>query len=212
MRYLLTENPYIWSRFTTGDSVTITIYKSLDDSVVVNAVSMSELAATGYFKYQFNPAPGSLTEYFYVTTNGTEEHAGKIILGGYPDGIKDKTDNLPASPAPANEYDTEIGYIPADLSDVPTAAELDAAHGSGSWTSTDVSGIQTDVTAIKAKTDTIDWTNITSLIDEIGGKWEIVGNQMIFYKSDNSTEIMRFNLFDAEGNPTMNNVYKRERV
>ena len=195
MRYLLTENPYIWSRFTTGDSVTITIYKSLDDSVVVNAVSMSELAATGYFKYQFNPAPSSLTEYFYVTTNGTEEHAGKIILGGYPDGIKDKTD-----------------YVPSNLDDVPTAAELDAAHGSGSWTSTDVSGIQTDVTAIKAKTDTIDWTNITSLIDEIGGKWQITGNQMIFYKSDNSTEIMRFNLFDAEGNPTMNNVYKRERV
>lgn len=73
-------------------------------------------------------------------------------------------------------------------------------------------GSTSDVTAIKAKTDTIDWTNIDALVDEIGGKWEITGNQMIFYKSDNTTEFMRFNLFDADGNPAVDNVYKRERV
>lgn len=72
--------------------------------------------------------------------------------------------------------------------------------------------LETTAQGIKAKTDTIDWANITSLIDEIGGKWEITGNQMIFYKSDNSTEIMRFNLFDSEGNPAIDDVYKRERV
>lgn len=136
MRYRTTENPYIWSRFNTGDTATITIYKASDDSVVVNAVSMNELASTGFFKYLFNPAPTSLTEYFYITTNGTEEHAGKIILGGYPD----------------------------------------------------------------------------VLGDEFDGKWEIVNNQMIFYKSDNTTEIKRFNLFDLDGNPAVDNVYKRERV
>lgn len=37
--------------------------------------------------------------------------------------VKDKTDNLPASPAPASEYDTQMGYIPADLADVPVAIE-----------------------------------------------------------------------------------------
>ena len=73
-------------------------------------------------------------------------------------------------------------------------------------------GSASDVTAIKAKTDTIDWSNITSLVDEIGGKWEIVGNQMIFYKSDNTTEFMRFNLFNSAGAPSMDNIFKRERV
>lgn len=53
---------------------------------------------------------------------------------------------------------------------------------------------------------------VRDLTDEIGGKWEITGNQMIFYKADNITEIMRFNLYDVGGNPTMTNVYKRERV
>ncbi len=75
-----------------------------------------------------------------------------------------------------------------------------------------VDTILIDTTAIKVKTDTIDWSNITSLVDEIGGKWEITGNQMIFYKSDNITEIFRFNLFNAAGNPAMADVYKRERV
>ena len=54
--------------------------------------------------------------------------------------------------------------------------------------------------------------NVDSLIDEIGGKWAITGNQMIFYKSDNITEIMRFNLFDSSGTPTMTNPASRERV
>lgn len=94
MRYLENENPYIWARFTTGDVVGITIYKTSDDSVVINAVPMTELASTGYFKYQFNPSITELTEYFYIATNIIEEHAGKIILGGYPDSIKDQTDKM----------------------------------------------------------------------------------------------------------------------
>jgi hypothetical protein len=45
-----------------------------------------------------------------------------------------------------------------------------------------------------------------------GGKWHIVGNQMIFYEEDNVTEVCRFNLFDSNGTPTMTDSYKRERV
>lgn len=37
------------------------------------------------------------------------------------------------SRAPASEYDTEMGYIPSNLGDVPTATELNNAHGAGSW-------------------------------------------------------------------------------
>lgn len=45
----------------------------------------------------------------------------------------------------------------------------------------------------------------TDFIKEIeGGKWEIVGSQMVFYKSDNVTEIARFDLsYDVDGNPIM---------
>ena len=94
MRYLEAENPYIICRFTTGDTVTIDIYDLADDSKDVDGVSMTEIGSTGYFKYQFNPSISTLMEYLYIADNGTEEHAGKIILGGYPDGIKDKTDTI----------------------------------------------------------------------------------------------------------------------
>lgn len=45
-----------------------------------------------------------------------------------------------------------------------------------------------------------------------GGRWRIVSNQMIFYKSDNTTEVARFNLFDSDGNPAMENVFQRQRA
>ena len=54
--------------------------------------------------------------------------------------------------------------------------------------------------------------DLSFLIDIEGGRWRIIGNQMIFYRSDNSTEIARFNLFDASGTPTMDDVFERQRV
>lgn len=45
-----------------------------------------------------------------------------------------------------------------------------------------------------------------------GGYWKVKDNQMIFYKEDNTTEIARFDLFDKDGNPSMENVYERKRV
>lgn len=44
------------------------------------------------------------------------------------------------------------------------------------------------------------------------GRWKIVSNQMIFYEDDNVTELVRFNLFDDLGNPTMDAVFERQKV
>jgi len=61
-----------------------------------------------------------------------------------------------------------------------------------------------------------EWLNADANISNIksfnDGKWEILNNQMIFYASDNITEIARFNLFDSAGQPSELNVYKREKV
>jgi len=48
--------------------------------------------------------------------------------------------------------------------------------------------------------------------DMEGGRWHLVGDQMVFYKSDNVTEVARFNLFDATGVPTTQSAYERTRV
>lgn len=57
-------------------------------------------------------------------------------------------------------------------------------------------------------------TDIQFLIDVAGGRWKIdeAVNQMIFYKSDNTTEVARFNLFDINGTATTRNVFERVRV
>ena len=58
--------------------------------------------------------------------------------------------------------------------------------------------------------------NMSNLIQTIYdievGAWQIVGTQMIFYKSDNVTEIARFNLADMNGVPSNSSVFKRTVV
>jgi len=52
------------------------------------------------------------------------------------------------------------------------------------------------------------------LWDQAGGRRLIDedANQEIFYKADNVTEVMRFNLLDVDGNPAYQNVFERVRV
>lgn len=66
-----------------------------------------------------------------------------------------------------------------------------------------------DVEDIWGKDDAIDKLNFIHDIE--GGKWSIVNDQMVFFKADNMTEIARFNLFDKDGNPTINSPMLRER-
>lgn len=54
--------------------------------------------------------------------------------------------------------------------------------------------------------------DIQRLIDIQYGRWKIVGNQMIFYKEDNSTVVATYNLFDDLGAPSMDAVFDRVKV
>lgn len=53
---------------------------------------------------------------------------------------------------------------------------------------------------------------IAQLYDISFGRWHIVGNQMVFYKEDNVTEVARFNLFDDTNTQSMDAVFQRTRV
>ncbi len=53
---------------------------------------------------------------------------------------------------------------------------------------------------------------ISQLYNISYGRWKIVSNQMIFYADDNATELVRFNLFDDAGVPTMDAVFERQKV
>jgi len=68
------------------------------------------------------------------------------------------------------------------------------------------------VQTIKEKTDQINWEDINFLKNIEGGNWKIINNQMIFYNSDGTLEIARFNLFDSSGNPSIKDVFERRRL
>jgi len=56
-------------------------------------------------------------------------------------------------------------------------------------------------------------SNINFLMDVEGGKWELrAPNLLIMYKSDNVTEIARWRCYDKDGNPSIENIFKCERI
>ncbi|MCK4528122.1 hypothetical protein KAW18_12190 [candidate division WOR-3 bacterium] len=89
MRFSKDENTYILAEFTSGDAVTIDIYRLSDDVKVIDNVNVSEVSLTGTFKYLFNVAVTEKTEFLLIMSNGIIDKRGKIVLGGYPDDIED---------------------------------------------------------------------------------------------------------------------------
>lgn len=53
--------------------------------------------------------------------------------------------------------------------------------------------------------------DVKNIIDCEFGNWQILNNQMIFLKTDGS-ELMRFNLYDEDGKPSMQSIFKRVKV
>lgn len=61
----------------------------------------------------------------------------------------------------------------------------------------------------------LDTQTLATLLENIeGGRWAIVGTQMIFYDKSNLVELFRFNLYDQFGALTndMTKVWERKRV
>jgi hypothetical protein len=80
----------------------------------------------------------------------------------------------------------------------------------------DLTSVALEATLQLVKTETDKITSLESMLDFIGsiegGRWKIENNQMIFYEDDNVTEVARFNLYDADGQPAETDVFERERV
>jgi len=89
--------------------------------------------------------------------------------------------------------DLALIYIPSGGGSCPTVEQIAQAV----WSEARAVSLITDVELIRS-------------IEE--GAWVITGNQMIFYKPDNTTELMRFDLKDKAGNATEANAFERVRV
>lgn len=123
---------------------------------------------------------------------------------------------------------------------VPTVGEIDTGlgntHGTGNWGATGPSTSEITEAVWEGKTipttgeiatevwstpalvgttlSTLDATYTESHINRgvASGRWKLVNNQLIIYDWDGETPLRIFNLFDAQGNPTMESVYERVPV
>jgi len=193
MRFSKDENTYILAEFTTGDVVAIDIYRLSDDVKVVDGVIVSEISSTGTFKYLFNITVTEKTEFLLIMNNGTTDKRGKLVLGGYPDTILNDGDQVKST----------VSGIQVDL-DNPDQYKADISALS----------LESTTSAIKVNTDTINWADVEFIKEIEGGRWQIDkdNNQMVFYKSDNSTELARFNLLNEYGVADFENIFDRRRV
>lgn len=101
-----------------------------------------------------------------------------------------------------NTTSTVQNIVTGDLSSVPSIEEIATAVW-GHITRT-LTSQQSGITAqdVWDHADAINLKQGIAFIRGIeGGKWEIVGSQMIFYGEDNTTEIARFDIDDVN-NPT----------
>lgn len=55
-------------------------------------------------------------------------------------------------------------------------------------------------------------SSIAFIRDMTEGRWQIVSDQMVFFKADNVTEVARFNLLDIDGIPTTTAPSQRVKV
>ena len=121
------------------------------------------------------------------------------VIKDYDNGTQEITvsEALPVAPEDGDEFDIlpvhihTIEQIAKEIWETPTGQ----AEASGS-VGERLKDIADDVLAILS--------DVTFIKNVEGGKWEISGNDMIFYMADNVTEVMRFTIArDGDGNPIM---------
>lgn len=143
-----------------------------------------------------------------VTFSGVTLARVIIFINGYTVTFEDGQYAVEAKGANSNLADV-MNVNQVSLRSFNTAGLITVISGSG-LTSEEHTQLMSTAVEDGGRLETVDDNILAALsyldfIKEIeGGKWEISGGQMVFYKDDNITEIARFDLtYDGDGNPIM---------
>lgn len=133
------------------------------------------------------------------------------IINGYSVTFEDGQYSVILTGSNNNIWDIASGILNQNqVQVIPTNSAGLIVHTAGSGV------LPQDITdiadAVWAHLQAVNKAKVDFLADMEGGRWKIISNQMIFYKADNITEVARFNLFDAAGNPASANVFERRRA
>lgn len=136
MNYSKDEDPYIYALYPTGQSPTIDIVNAANDTKVVDAAAMTELAEMpGMYAYLFAPTVTALTHFVWQSKVGTSFRQGTRTIGGKIDDLA-----LEATSQLIKAETDKVAAIPVDTV-LATDSRLD------------------DIAGIKAKTDQMVFTS-----------------------------------------------------
>ena len=88
-RYTLTELAAlpVEARFTTGDTVTISVYDSVTGLAVdLDSSACTEIETTGFFSWSFSnltAQPTTFGRYVWIMSNGVIQQSDYVVFGGY---------------------------------------------------------------------------------------------------------------------------------
>jgi hypothetical protein len=91
-----------------------------------------------------------------------------------------------------------LDHMDADVSDMQTASQA----------AMDLEAVQASIAAVNGVV-TASAASVEIIRQVETGRWQMVGNQMIFYADDGMTPILTFDLFDEAGVPAMDDVFQR---
>ena len=93
MRYASSgENGAIFCKFTTGDTVTMSVYDSQGNSESLTSASATEIGSTGIFYWSLvniEDATATHDDFLVIASNGTYTQQFHVGIGGFPDEIMD---------------------------------------------------------------------------------------------------------------------------
>jgi len=87
MRYSRQEQAYIVGEFTSGDTVTVSIYRLSDNALVVDSDICTEIGNSGFFKFLFSQEVSQQETFLWIMTNGSVLRSGMLVFGGYMDAV-----------------------------------------------------------------------------------------------------------------------------
>ena len=191
----------------TGRAGVVTTNLQMDNAATAEVVTVAESSdVAGDYQASFTPlATGTYRLDVYDATYNPQGWFGSWeVLGSDDDSITADLVTVQADLDDPNQYKATGFAVPNEY-DVALAAIQTDLDDPGQYKA-DVSLLALEATAQTLITD-------VAFIKSIeGGRWRITGNQMIFYASDNVTEVARFNLLDSGGSPAMTDVMERTRV
>lgn len=124
MRYLASEHPRLIAKFSTGQTVTVDVYRLGETSYtkVINAAQCAEVGSTGIYYYTLNIEPvNNFETYLWIMSDGSTSVYGSVDINGYAASPAMIADAVWDEPSTEHRKHDTFGYnLDRRITEIPT--------------------------------------------------------------------------------------------